>query len=280
MSSASAKISAVTKRAAYLFATLLIVSAWHREKTPTFSSPVYDGFESAQLSAIWRTDKLATGAVELQSEIVRTGRLAAKITIRQHDRFTAADAAGNRGANANERDELTERPDLLTAEDQPVRYAFSFFIPRDFPIVPTRLVLAQWKQKDSDHTARRDNPVVALRYENGTLSITTQTGEAKITRYSTTEDIRGRWLDFTFDLRFSKSSDGFLIARINDVPVVSFHGPTTYDGSYGYPPPGTFYFKMGLYRDSMEAPMTAYFDEYRKRLLTNAEIAAATTPAP
>jgi len=35
----------------------------------------------------------------------------------------------------------------------------------------------------------------------------------------------------------------------------------------GYLSPSSYNFKFGLYRDVMPQPMTAYFDEYRKRQL-------------
>ena len=46
-----------------------------------------------------------------------------------------------------------------------------------------------------------------------------------------------------------------------------YAGATAYAETSGYRKNGVFYFKMGLYRDRMAQPMTAYFDEYRKRLL-------------
>ena len=42
-------------------------------------------------------------------------------------------------------------------------------------------------------------------------------------------------------------------------------------GASGYPEQGYIYFKMGLYRDVMQPPMTVYIDEYRKRQLRDDE---------
>jgi hypothetical protein len=49
--------------------------------------------------------------------------------------------------------------------------------------------------------------------------------------------------------------------------VVDYSGITanTPGDVTGYPVPGYFSFKMGLYRNVMPQPMTIYLDEYRKR---------------
>jgi hypothetical protein len=56
---------------------------------------------------------------------------------------------------------------------------------------------------------------------------------------------------------------------IDNQQVVDLHGVTADaegEGT-GYPAVGSnhFFFKMGLYRDLMQQPMTVYIDEYRKR---------------
>jgi hypothetical protein len=76
--------------------------------------------------------------------------------------------------------------------------------------------------------------------------------------------MRGRWLDFRFETRFSQSQDGHIDAWLNGQPIVYYLGPTAYQVKRGYPAQGYVYFKMGLYRDEMQQPMTIYVDEYRK----------------
>lgn len=68
-------------------------------------SEIYDGFEARDLSDIWNTSKFEPGAVVIQSEMVRAGKSAAKITIRQGDRYDAADPS----TKENERDERPNR---------------------------------------------------------------------------------------------------------------------------------------------------------------------------
>ena len=51
---------------------------------------------------------------------------------------------------------------------------------------------------------------------------------------------------------------------LNDRPIVHYLGPTAYQMKRGYPAHGYVYFKMGLYRDELQQPMTMFVDEYRK----------------
>ena len=46
-----------------------------------------DNFEADSLSSIWRTDKFIPGALLLQSEVVRTGEKACKLTLRPGDQI-------------------------------------------------------------------------------------------------------------------------------------------------------------------------------------------------
>ena len=51
---------------------------------------------------------------------------------------------------------------------------------------------------------------------------------------------------------------------MNKKKIVDYIGATAYCEKYGYSNPSKFYFKMGLYRDTMDEPMSAYFDEFYK----------------
>jgi hypothetical protein len=92
-----------------------------------------------------------------------------------------------------------------------------------------------------------------------------------VVRYETTRDIRGRWTDFVFHIRHTRTDAGFVRLWVDGERVLDFHGPTTYGPAFGYPEDGRFYFKLGLYRDDMQEPMTIFLDEYRKRPLTKEE---------
>jgi hypothetical protein len=221
---------------------------------------VYDRFESPGLGPSWTGIRIAPGGFQVQSEAVRAGRSAGEITVHPGDR---REAASDDGA-ATERDELMESFTLFAHMHRTYRYTWSLYLPADFPIVPTRLILAQLKQLCEWPHCRPQNPVLALRYQNGVLTVTRQDERGKLVLYPTTQEIRGRWLDLRFETRFSPGNDGSVEAWLNGEHIVSYHGPTTYQPRLGYPKHGYVYFKTGLYRDEMEQPMTLYVDEYRK----------------
>jgi hypothetical protein len=149
-------------------------------------------------------------------------------------------------------------------------FSFSMFLPTNFPIVPTRLVIAQWKQACPEGgNCSDDSPVVAVRYVSDVLKITHQTGPHQTTLFEIKEELRGQWLDFRFQMRFSTNTTGRIKAWLNDKAVVDYTGVNAYpeNEKTGYLNPSRFYFKMGLYRDLMAEPMTIYIDEYRKKQL-------------
>jgi hypothetical protein len=74
-------------------------------------------------------------------------------------------------------------------------------------------------------------------------------------------------MDFKFQIWFSRSQNGIINATLNKKIIIDYKGVTAYTDMYGYPYPGKFYFKMGLYRDRMVQPMTIYFDDYQKQQL-------------
>ncbi len=118
----------------------------------------YDGFETAKLSNIWESKKYIAGAVEIQSEIVRAGKNAAKIVLRPGDQIE--DEKGT----FIERAELMQVERFWAQEDSNYIYSFSMFLPRDFPITGTRLVIAQWKQRCPIDNCYPDHPMLAIRY--------------------------------------------------------------------------------------------------------------------
>ena len=222
---------------------------------------VYDGFESNKLSGIWSNEKFLPGAFEIQSTHVKSGLSAAKITLNPGDQID------KEKGTILERAELMEARRFISAEDLNYLYSFSLFLPQDFPIVPNRLIIAQWKQDCKSGDCDPGNPVVVLRYESGELKVTLQVGPKKVTLYNQTEGILNNWLDFRFQIRFSRNQQGRIKAWLNDQQIIDYTGVTAYSQIYGYPIHGRFYFKMGLYRDKMEQPMTIYLDEYKKQQL-------------
>lgn len=225
---------------------------------------IYDGFESKKLSAVWTTDRMVKESLEFQTDIVRKGHVAAKITLRTGDVFEAGDSK----SHGSERDELCEAENLWSLEGKDYEYQFSLFLPDTFPVVPVRLVIAQWKQK-CPHGGKcsGDSPVMAIRYVSGRLYVTVQTSDDDQVIYQTKEEIRNKWLDFKFRVRFSRFNKGEIHAWLNNQQIINFKGVTCYASERGYTDASLFYFKMGLYRNVMPEPMTIYIDEYYKREL-------------
>ena len=227
---------------------------------------VYDGFETSSLSKVWDTDRFVPGAVQMQTNIFRTGHGAAQITVHAKDKFEA----GLNGDSDSERAELLEAEELISKENVPYEFSFSMFFPTNFPIVPTRLVIAQWKQRcPKGGNCSDDSPVLAVRYISSVLKITQNIGKHQTILYQEQGEFRNRWLDFKFQVRFSTNENGRIKAWLGDKLVFDYTGATANpeNASTGYPSPSRFYFKMGLYRNVMPEPMTIYIDEYRKKQL-------------
>jgi hypothetical protein len=222
---------------------------------------VYDGFESPTLSKAWSTERFLPGAVEMQAAVVRSGRSAAAITLHPGDQLE--DEKGT----VLERAELMEARELTSIEDLAYSYSFSMFLPQDFPVVPTRLVIAQWKQYCPSGKCSEESPVLALRYQAGEFRLTLRTGPKTQTLFRTRDEIKGKWLDFSFLIRFSRGMEGRIKASLNDRQIADYTGVTAYSEAFGYPPSGRFYFKMGLYRDQTAETMKIYVDEYKKKEL-------------
>jgi len=227
---------------------------------------VSDGFESPGLSWIWSSDRMVKEALQIQSQIVRSGHSAARITLNPGDVLEK----GEGNSNDSERDELREATFLMSSEGKKYEFRFSLFLPANFPIVPTRLVIAQWKQYcGGQKECSDDSPVLAIRYISGKLHITLQNDSARTIVYQTTQEIRSKWLDFKFRIRFSRLNNGLVEAWLNENQVIDYHGVTCYSSRKGYGSSSRFYFKTGLYRDLMAEPMVIYVDEYSKKELTD-----------
>lgn len=223
--------------------------------------PIYDGFEANKISNNWSKRKFLPKTVSLQSEIVRKGKSALKITLKQGDQIEE-----EKGTEL-ERAELIENSKLVSKEDNGYIYSFSMFLPADFPVAPIRLVIAQWKQYcENDDVCGVNSPVIAVRYIAGQLIINIKVGLEKVILYSSAEEIRNRWLDFTFKIYFSRK-EGQIYAQLNGKDIIAYAGQIGYTENEGYPPKSYYYFKMGLYRDTTPETMTIYIDEYKKALL-------------
>jgi len=226
---------------------------------------VSDNFESSGLKWIWSKDRMVSTAFSIQSEVVRKGHSAAMITLKPGDVFEK----GQGNSKDTERDELREASWLMSKEGKKYEFRFSLYLPADFPVVPVRLVLAQWKQYCGGQAeCSDDSPVLAVRYISGILHVTMKSDTTRAVVFQTNEEVRGKWLDFRFNVRFSRRGDGQVEGWLNEKQIVDFKGITCYSSKKGYGDKSYFYFKTGLYRDLMDIPMVIYIDEYSKKELS------------
>lgn len=243
-------------------------------KTP---ASAYDGFESPALGNMWMTLKMAPGSYAMESDIVRAGHSALRITVKPHDNFMR----GTGGDADNERDELIEAFPYMTRANVPYEVSWSMYLPEDFPIVPVRLVIGQWWEwcHASNLPCSNDSPVLALRYIGGELLITQDIAHHHNVLYREKRNLRGHWLDLRFQFKFTQQSDGLVRAWLDGKQVVDFTGVTSNpeNATTGYTPPIFLPFKIGLYRNVMQQPMTIYLDEYRKQVLEQDPAPAMST---
>jgi len=224
---------------------------------------IQDHFEEAGLGPVWLSKAMEPGAFSIQNRIVRSGNCAAQITLKAGDHHEDASWMGEE----NERDEITEAPWFWSGMGKTFEYSFSLYLPKDFPVVNTRLVIAQWKEFCEWIRCRPPNPVLAIRYSGGELFVTRRGDEGQTRLYTAQGDMRGRWLDFRFVIRFSQKDDGIITGWLNGQQIIQYRGVTAYRSAFGYTAHAFFYFKMGLYRDLMKEPMTIYLDEFSKHEL-------------
>jgi hypothetical protein len=170
------------------------------------------------------------------------------------------------------------RSEVNTTEHPPMNsvrwYAFSLYLPVDFPIEDNRLVLAQWHgadKKERGEVAR--SPSMAFRYRAGRFYVTDRHTSERIVKDSDTvpETILfqtnsfplGQWNDFVVQAKWSYQDDGFVNVWWNGKPIVQYCGPVGYNDDLGP------YFKFGIYRDDTDKTYVAYYNQVK--FGTNAE---------
>ena len=129
-------------------------------------------------------------------------------------------------------------------------YAFAFYVPADFPIVDTRLVIGSCKQSDVPR------PITGQRYRNGKHTYTVEShGQKK--SYTLPPIRKATWVRMVYHMHYATDASGRAEVWMDGHQVVDYKGPTAEDGFKN-----AFYHKIGLYRDRMAAPMTMLFDDY------------------
>jgi hypothetical protein len=138
-------------------------------------------------------------------------------------------------------------------------YAFSMYVPADFPILDNRLVTAQWHQRCIACLQRR--PIVVQRFRRGVLAVTIDSAAGRTTAYRHAGTIQGGWVDLRDRIRFGLT-EGAVAVWLDGTQVVDYKGPL------GYPDDGPEVdFPFGLCRDRLATPMFVYFDDFRRERL-------------
>jgi len=239
------------------------------------SRSIYDSFDSATEKDLWDMRKIAPDSWTIQSKEVRDGDGALCIWLNQ-----GGGVEKDRTGVCTERAEFMEAKNLYETENEINEFQFSFYIPNDFPITSTRLIIAQWKQKCEVDDCELDNPVLAVRYIDHVFQITSHTEAGKKILFETREELRGSWHDFRAEIIFSRKETGRIRIKIDKKEIVDVTGINAYSVSKDYPDNARFYFKMGLYRDEFPGKMMIFFDEYRKNKLDKISLQSAQAKRP
>jgi|GEM_PF-604941 len=214
---------------------------------------LHDDFENATIADFWMpgdhgSGRYEPGAVHVDDNLARSGDACVRITLREGD-IAQIGADGTH----HERAELDSGKHRLIGRT--VRYQYAVRIPQEFPIVPTRLVIAQWKQKRV-----RGGPLIAVRFRRGIHHLTIRKlGESENARhyFALPPLTPAVWHDMIVTIRYATDATGFIRVMMNGKEAARFDGPTAMPD---HDP--RFYNKFGLYRDRMEQPMTIYYDDY------------------
>lgn len=207
-----------------------------------------DSFESGSIEKFWLpgdygSGRFVPGAIQVSDKFARSGKQSVQITVREGN----VEAAGG-GGTVVERSELDSGH--FTLMGQETWYGFSVLVPKDFPIVDTRLVISQCKQTDASR------PLIAQRFRDGKHTLTVES-HGKKREFRLPDLPLGKWADFVCRARYSTGADGAVEFWMNGKKVASYSGPVAEEAGKN-----AFYHKIGLYRDRMKQPMTIYFDNY------------------
>ena len=238
------------------FAALLILFGLQFAKSRENQTSEYlDSFEESRInSKYWSTTWWVARQSGIVEGVAQDGSSSLKAVVEPGNRRLYG-----KSGQATERCELLEKRRHVLGTD--LWYTFSVYVPQEFPVEDVRLVMGQWKQT-SWTLYKKHSPVIAQRFRNGIFSITINNDSGQHLLYETgTIDqpaLIGEWSEFKYHIRFSKENAGILEVWINGEQVVDYEGQLAYSDDMN-----TSYFRLGLYRDTMQVPMVVYFDDFQ-----------------
>lgn len=232
-----------------------MILGWSIAASDTWGQAIFltDDFESGILSPIWTTRKMPENGFRFIDSPTRSGQGALEISV-----FPRVQTEIGGDGQLTERAEIREAPEVRLRMGMESCYAFSFFLPPDFPIVNTRLVIARWKQSFNDPRKDR-SPMVSLRYMMGQLRVDIARKRGKRSLYKDKIDVRNRWVDMVFRIIPKSDNKGLLQVWKDGRQIVHYHGALGFEDDND-----EIYFKLGLYRDHMTVPMRIIYDRFRR----------------
>lgn len=151
---------------------VFLLLAVHASMACAASAKLSDGFDGSGFApegGLYYKENFEQGAgkVEFQSEVVRSGAGALKLSV-------APLCAPNDSA-CSERAEIWERPNLRVPYNEGVWYGFAVKFGDPVPTDDHRYLIAQWKREIDPGTDGDFSPFLALRLFNGKLFATVET---------------------------------------------------------------------------------------------------------
>ena len=146
-------------------------------------------------------------------------------------------------------------------------YKFSFRIPKNFPLSPTRLVIWQWKFNKLDGSNESDGsaPILSQRIKkigwNYYFIVTDSHRNQLWEKILLDDDIKGKWVDMEYKIKFSDKKD--IESSVEIIANIEWKKINIYNWGYNISDndnkfqlnpdkPHTWYFKFRLYRDNYD----------------------------
>jgi len=233
-----------------------VASGWH------FSKSLPNGFKRHGFQVVDQKD----------GHPIRLGSQSIRFEVRPGD--CSSHSGWDDCANDRERHELIQR-DGLQREDDVFWFAWSLFVPADYPnVYPTKTALGQFNQI-------KNNVIWMFQNMDGGYYVDDQVpgvGSSRRTeRIVEQSEFQGRWIDLLVHAKFTSGDDGFFKVYVDHALKFAHAGQTMAKGDQSP-------FKFGIYRsfisrylmrnpDAKGVPtQIAYYDEVRKgRQLSDAD---------
>ena len=189
------------------------------DKTKTINDET-DGMEREELDFVnfceyrWNLRKVRPGRTKINED--ENGDKYASIEVKAKDNPEYIKNGKKEWLENNiktERNELRLNKENDFKFNENFKYKFSFRIPENFPLSPTRLVIWQWKYNKLEGSDEKEDPspILAQRIKKINWEyyfiITDWTEEKNILWKIPFEEIRGKWVDMDYELRFSDKTD-------------------------------------------------------------------------